>query len=527
MREKEWKEKEREKRPIAYLEKGQGGKTRLMVDGTPFFVLGGEVHNSTASSEAYMDKYVWRHLPDKYLNTLLVPICWDLVEKKQGKFDFEIPRRIIDNARKNKVHLIFLWFGLWKNGASHYAPSWLLKENRRYFRARVKGGIPSATVSPFCKDAVEADAGAFSKFMAFLREYDQEERTVIMIQVENEVGFLGGNRDYSLEARAQYNKEIPPKLKYFFKREGIWKQVFGERADDYFMAWYFAEAVERIAAAGKREYPLPMYVNAWLEGFPFRPGEYPTGGPTARMIQMWKLAAPSIDMISPDIYDPDFFSCCEPYAKANGLFIPETGRQPVAASNVLGMLGAYDAIGYSLFGIEDLWNAQYYDAMCLEEKDALRIDWKWDVCEDGTNRYINAAYQIIDSVWELYLEKQDICQGFAKRNIYDRGAVLRYGKYDVILKYSQGEGEKAGSAGILLPDEEDQFYLIGCNATVRVCAAVGEESTAELLEVWEGIFQNNIFLEGRKLNGDELYAQCRLGDIPSVIKVKVGMLETD
>ena len=516
---------ERREKPIARMEKGINGKTRLMVDGKPFFVLGGEIHNSTASGEAYMEEYVWKQLPGKHLNTLLVPICWELVEKEQGRLDFAIPRRVIDRARQEGIRLIFLWFGLWKNGASHYAPAWVLKESGTYFRARGRDRLPSSTISPLCEIAVEADARAFSAFMAFLREYDQEERTVIMVQVENEVGFLGGNRDYSEAAVEAYAKEVPPELAEAFGVEGSWKQAFGERAEDYFMAWYFARAVERIAVGGKEEYPLPMYANVWLEAFPYRPGDYPTGGPTARMIQVWKLAAPSIDLLSPDIYDPDFFGCCDPYAQANALFIPETVRQPVAASNVLGMLGLYDSIGYSLFGIDDLWNAQRYDTMRLEEKDALRIDWRWDRCSEATISYIDGAYQLIVSLWELYLERQDSCLGFARRGAYDRGAVLRFGRYDVILTYPQEGEEKAGSAGFLLPAEEESFYLAGCNAVVTVRPALGEEGEAQLLGVWEGAFVNGKFEEGRKLNGDELYAQCRLGDIPSVIKIEVGMVE--
>ena len=203
---------ERREKPIARMEKGINGKTRLMVDGKPFFVLGGEIHNSTASGEAYMEEYVWKQLPGKQLNTLLVPICWELVEKEQGRLDFAIPRRVIDRARQEGIRLIFLWFGLWKNGASHYAPAWVLKESGTYFRARGRDRLPSSTISPLCEIAVEADARAFSAFMAFLREYDQEERTVIMVQVENEVGFLGGNRDYSEAAVEAYAKEVPPEL---------------------------------------------------------------------------------------------------------------------------------------------------------------------------------------------------------------------------------------------------------------------------------------------------------------------------
>ena len=517
-------EKGRMERPIPCLEKGKDGKQRLVVDGAPFFVRGGEIHNSTASDPGYMEEYVWKQIQGKYLNTLLVPVCWDLVERHEGEFDFSIPQGVIDRAREMGIRIIFLWFGLWKNGASNYAPSWVHRDSKKYFRACRKGGLPSATISAFCREAVEADGRAFAAFMAFLRAYDERERTVIMIQVENEVGFLGEERDYSAVANMEYEKEIPEQLQRLYATEGSWKQAFGENACDIFMAWHFARAVEYIAAVGKREYPLPMYVNVWLEAFPFRPGSYPSGGPIARMIPVWKLVAPSIDLLAPDIYDPDFFGSCVPYASANALFIPETLRQPAAASNVLGLLGLHNTIGYSLFGIEDLWNARRYDSMRFEEKDALRIDWEWDRCDEGTITYIGKAYQIIAEIWDIYLEKQQECIGFARRNGYERGAVIPLKRFDVLLKYPEKEETKAGSAGILIPEGEDGFYLIGCNADISVCAKIGEEETAELLGVWEGEFKGGHFVEGRKLNGDELHAQCRLGDIPSVIKVEVGMV---
>lgn len=188
------------------------------------------------------------------------------------------------------------------------------------------------------------------------------------------------------------------------------------------------------------------------------------------------------------------------------------------------MLGLHNTIGYSLFGIEDLWNARRYDSMRFEEKDALRIDWEWDHCDEGTITYIGKAYQIIAEIWDVYLEKQQECIGFARRNGYERGAVIPLKRFDVLLKYPEKEETKAGSAGILIPEGEDGFYLIGCNADISVCAKIGEEETAELLGVWEGEFKGGHFVEGRKLNGDELHAQCRLGDIPSVIKVEVGIV---
>lgn len=432
-----------------------------------------------------------------------------------------MPEWVIDEARKRKVRLIFLWFGLWKNGESYYVPDWMKKDTRTYFRARRRNGEPSATISPFCEAAVEEDRKAFSSFLAFLKAYDGKAHTVIMVQVENEAGFLGEERDYGKEAQEKYREEIPEEVKAVYPLSGTWKQAFQGEAPEYFMAWYFAKAVGRIAEAGKREYPIPLFANVWLDLFPFRPGTYPSGGPIAKAIPLWKKAAPSVDLLCPDIYDSDFYGLCDQYASdKNPLFIPETGRQPETASHALAMFGSYPAIGISVFGIDDMFNADQYDEMSNVELDGLRIDWKWDRCRKENSGYLWQAYRLMDSMKELYFEKQDSIIGFAKKNEHDKGAVISLGDFEAVLLWTDTGESKAGSGGMLIPVNDTCFYLIGCNASVKLYPKRGEEYTVELAGVWEGHFENSCFIEGRKLNGDELFAQCRLTDIPSALKVE-------
>ncbi|MFP4662773.1 MAG: beta-galactosidase, partial [Halanaerobiales bacterium] len=194
------------------LSKNERGDITLYVQGKPYFVLGGELHNSSSSSLDYMDKKVWPNLRNLPLNTVLLPVYWEKIEKEEGQYDFTLVDGIIKQARRENIKLILLWFALWKNGESTYVPGWVKEDYQRFFRSCYKKDYPSETISPFCKEAIAADAKAFSVFMKHLREIDGEENTVIMVQVENEIGFLGAERDFSSAAELEYQKEVPDEL---------------------------------------------------------------------------------------------------------------------------------------------------------------------------------------------------------------------------------------------------------------------------------------------------------------------------
>lgn len=257
---------------LPYLKKDDRGIMTLYVEEKPYMMLAGEIHNSSSSSLGYMKEKVWPELRGLHLNTLFVPVAWETVEPEEGSFDFSIPEGLLEQAREEKIRLVFLWFGLWKNGESTYVPEWVKKDTRRFVRACYPGGLLSDTITPLCLSAVQADQKAFRKFLNFLKEKDSEQRTVLMVQVENEIGFLGGDRDYSDLAEHEFRKPAPQALTKSLgleeNEEITWEQLYKDRAPEMFMAWHYACAVEMIASAGKEEYPLPMYVNAWLNQFP-------------------------------------------------------------------------------------------------------------------------------------------------------------------------------------------------------------------------------------------------------------------
>ena len=333
----------------------KNGHFALLVDGEPYLMLGVQANNSSAWPE-YLDK-VWPAAETLHANTVELPIYWEQLEATQGKFDFSVVDLILKQAREHHLRLVLLWFGTWKNGSSHYTPEWIKQDQAKYPFLLNKDGRTVDSPSPFSPARLEADKKAFRALMHHLKEADAE-RTVIMVQVENEAGVWGGVRDYGAEAQKAFAGPVPEKLVAGLgKQAGSWQQVFGDAADETFEAWYTADYIEQVAAAGKAEYPLPLYVNAALRD-PFNPGKapsYESGAPTDNNIDLWKIAAPSISVVAPDIYMPEYAKYMKSIdlykRKNNPLLIPETGNPAVYAHYVYAAIGQ-GAIGWAPFGLD-------------------------------------------------------------------------------------------------------------------------------------------------------------------------------
>jgi len=331
------------------------GRSALMVDGAPYLILGFQANNSSAWP-SYLDK-VWPAAQALHANTVELPIYWEQMEPTQGSFDFSLVDLLLKQAREHHVRLVLLWFGTWKNGSSHYTPEWIKLDQDKYPFLRNEKGETVDSPSPFSQALLAADKTAFRSLMRHLKDADPQ-RTVIMVQVENEPGVWGGVRDNGVEAKKAYDAEVPEKLaKGLGKQPGTWRQVFGDDADESFEAWYTAAYIEQVAATGKAEYPVPLYVNAALRD-PINPGKapsYESGAPTDNNIALWKIASPSIDLVAPDIYLPEYpkyIRVMDLYArKDNVLLIPETGNAAAFASYLYAALG-HGAIGWSPFGLD-------------------------------------------------------------------------------------------------------------------------------------------------------------------------------
>ena len=269
---------------IPHLQK-RGTTTQLIVDGKPFLALAGELNNDSATNVEYVNR-LWPRLVHAKINTVLAGVSWNQIERQEGKFDFSVLDGVIQGARSNNLRLALLWFASWKNGLSSYPPDWVKRDFNRFPRAQTQSGKTLELLTPLSDANRDADARAFAALMRHVREMDSRQRTVIMIQVENEVGMPGDTRDRSPLANRAYEGPVPKELMDYlqrhketlipefrqvweasgFRTSGTWEEVFGRSiaTDDIFMAWNYARYVGRVVEAGKAEYPLPMFVNAAL-----------------------------------------------------------------------------------------------------------------------------------------------------------------------------------------------------------------------------------------------------------------------
>ena len=316
----------------------------------PYPILGGELSNSAATSVADIDEVMPR-MKTLGLNTVLVPAYWELMEPAEGKFDFTLIDRTIDVARREQLHVVFLWFGAWKNSMSCYTPGWFKQDTKRFPRAMTAEGKQMEIASCFSDNVLQADLQAFSALMRHIREKDPQREVVVMMQIENEIGMLESARDHSPLAEKAYKKER-------------WAERYGtdEYADEKFMALSYARYVEHLAKAARETHDMPLYVNAAMNSRGRRPGEYPSAGPLAHLIDFWHEGAPSIDLLAPDIYDTGFKSWCAQYAMPlrpqdggkvkNRLFIPESRCCENSGVRALYAFGEHQAIGFSPFAID-------------------------------------------------------------------------------------------------------------------------------------------------------------------------------
>jgi hypothetical protein len=385
---------------IPHLQK-QGAATQLIVDGKPFLALAGELGNNSATSIENMQP-IWPVLVSGNLNCVLAAVSWAQMEPAEGKYEFALVDGLIREARRNNLKLVFLWFGSWKNGLSSYAPYWVKKDYQRFPRIQIKGGKSMELLSTFADATRDADARAYRALMRHIKDVDGEEHTVVMMQVENEVGVLRDSRDRSAPANRAFAGPVPKELMEYlqrhkdalspelheawaahgFKTSGTWEEVFGPGkpdsvdmplqtkspplspeeyqsgwrklhwpVDEIFMAWHYARFVNTVVEEGKKEYNLPMFVNAWLQQPNMAwPGTYPSGGPLPQVHDVWRAGAPAVDLLAPDLYLEYFDEVCERFTRnGNPLFIPETSAN---AANVLPAFGRFNAIGFSPFFIE-------------------------------------------------------------------------------------------------------------------------------------------------------------------------------
>jgi hypothetical protein len=512
----------------------RGAARQLIVDGKPFLMLAGELHNSSASSAEYMEP-IWPRLKALHLNTVVGTVSWELMEPEEGHFDFTLVDSQIASARKESMRLVLIWFGSWKNTGSMYVPVWVKQDKQRFQWAEQhdpptpehpKRGLYA--LSAFSRNAEEADARAFRALMRHIRQVDPQ-HTVVMMQIENEAGILTEGRDYSSMAQAAWNGEVPAALMTYlsahkdrllpelatiwgrngYRVHGTWSDVFGtdRYAEEVFSSWYIGRYEEAVASAGRQELALPMYANAWLvQNDNQLPGDYPSGGAVSRMMDIWQAAAPSLGFLAPDIYIADFEGTCASYARqGNVLFFPESRPIP---GNYLWAIGHYNAIGVSDFGVDD-----------LREGDP-----------------VGGLYQKLEGIMPILLqaEQRNGVVALPPRNsgvstvslggfeIEARYTAVRVSNYPSVTSPTNGKAGGPGKGlapdvvvttealasgqagyGLVIAAGPDEFYILGRGLSLTFNRPPSEPNDWVMYDLEEGTFRDGNWVPGRRLNGDE------------------------
>ena len=497
----------------------QDGRYALLVDGKPFLVLGGQIHNSSAWPSELPQ--VWESMAALHANTIEAPIYWEQLEAEPGKFDFSNVDAVVNGAREHNLHVILLWFGTWKNGNMHYVPAWVKADTTRFPRVIRADGQPIDVLSPLGKNTLEADKAAFTALMRHLKQIDDDRHTVLAIQVENESGNIGSVRDDSAESNRLFAGPVPAELlQAAGKQPGSWQQLFGGEADEMFQAFYQAKYVNEIATAGKREFAIPCYINVWIDypaaQLPQRridqPGiGYPSGGAVQKLVGLWRNLAPSIDMIGPDIYTDDspfYRETMDAYQRPdNPLWIPETGRSDSFGKFFFYALGR-GAIGFSPFGVDrsgwnilgdEPWNAHARNFALIGPMDReiaqLEFDGKLKTAVEEPGQ---ATQELDFGAWQ---------------------ATVAFG-------FPQPDGRRAPGtkdfhgAAVVAQLGPDQFLVTGVDASV-VFHLPGKLPwiRSQILTAEQGLYENDVWKPLRLWNGDETDRGLSFHDKPAVVRL--------
>jgi len=472
------------------------GKPRLVVDGRPFLVMGIQLNNSSGFPAILHE--LAPAIARSHANTVMAPIGWESIEPEEGRFDFSVVDGLIAEARAQKVRLALLWFGTWKNANMSYAPAWVKRDPVRFPRVIGADGHAIEVLSPIAAASREADAHAFAALLAHLKTTDGKQRTVIMVQVENEAGTLGADRDHSTAANALFDAQVPADMPG--AKPGNWTANYGERAPEAFMAYHTARYIGAVAAAGKAAYDLPLYANVWPREQPglLRPGDSsPSGGAVSWLLPQWRALTPAIDVIGVDNYDTNVAPYTE-IARAydvpgNPLFVPETGGSMAHARHAFWTIAQPYSVGISKFGIDRDFG--YKDGKEAEEP-------------------IARDYRLLSGAAPFLLPLRDA--GHVRVAVEEDGMAnvpMEFGKVDLVARFGevrdgyggprgQGNADLSGRA-LVAEAAPDRFLITGASANMKFATKLGQSGTVQILTVEEGHFDNGRWVRERLLNGDE------------------------
>ena len=458
---------------------------RLFIDGQRALLVGGELHNSSASTPAEIRRS-FEKMRDLGADTVLAPICWEQFEPAEGAFDTALIDEMIAAGHELSLRVIPLWFGAWKNAMSMYAPSWVKLDTERFPRA-VAGERAVEHVSVFGEALLEVESRTFRTFAEHIVSADPH-GVIPLLQIENEIGLLGAARDTSPLAETAYRRAVPADVieavaaashapihaewqAHGARTEGSWAELFGESetTSEAFMATAFARHVQRLAVIARETIGIPTFVNAWLDSEKkpeetvgpalaggMRPGIYPSGGPVLRVAPIWRALAPALDFLSPDIYHGVFDDICRGYREQAGtLFIPEMRRRGRGIGQMFRAVGEHGAIGVSPFGV-----------------DSFAAD------ADETSLYVDALGQLRAVGESLRQHPEARTRGFGLKE--DDGVqTFVFGEYELTVDTRSlalpTEQDAASGHGVIVEEAPGVFLIAGRGFRLSTRAVNGRE----------------------------------------------------
>jgi hypothetical protein len=461
---------------------------------------------------------VWTAVAGLHANTLEVPVYWEQLEPGENKFDFSLVDTLLAEARAHHTRLVLLWFATWKNGSNHYMPAWMKLLPVKYPNCIGMGGGFVDSPSPIVDATLQADKKAFVAFMRYLKGADPG-HTVIMVQVENEPGAWGTVRDYSGAAQKEFERPVPAALlKPAILRAlghpdataGSWGKVFGVDADEYFQAWHVAHFIGEVAAAGKAEYPLPVYVNVALRDPLSHPpaSNYESGGATDNVIPIYKAAAPAIDLVAPDIYLSENEKCLtviDLYTRSdNALLVPEAALTTDKVKYCYSVL-AHGGIGFAPFGID----GESPDSLAaFADEYALLASLLPHLARWASEGRINAL-----------LEPDDHSDQTVALEGWEARAIFGTGRGDHRRPNARANGKL-----LIIQQAPDTFLVTGTLARITFKPTGANKGKAwQYLRVEEGTYDNGVFKPSRILNGDETdWGGPAFGSRSSLIRISLN-----
>jgi beta-galactosidase GanA len=505
-----------------------GAHSALIVDGTPYLMLGAQMNNSSAWSSTM--PAVWSAMETLGVNTVEAPIYWEQLEPMEGKFDYSSVDMLLEQARAHKVRLVLLWFGTWKNGSHGYSPEWVKLDQKRFPLATDANGKQAFSLSPFGEQTLAEDKKAFVALMSYLKAVDAQ-HTVILVQVENEPGMWGNSRDHSAIAEKLFAQSVPAVVLDATGKHGThgnWKEVFGEDADGYFYSWAIAKYINEVAVAGKQVYPLPMYVNSALRD-PLEKGpvgSFESGAPVYDALPIWHAIAPAVDLIAPDIYMPEYqkyMAVIRQYALPwNPLLIPETGNSTEYARYFFAALGA-GAMGWAPFGMDETGYVNYPLGAPRIDKETLEPfalnyaivgPMQREIARLNQQDRVRGAAENPD----VHVQKLEFAPQDGKPARW--AATVSYGLPSFYTTKAAPGNERPEGGALVSQLGPDVFLVTGVHCRVDF-DAVDVTKQRMWLSVEEGRFDAGVWKTSRRWNGDQTDYGLNFTNLPQVLRVKL------